>query len=102
MAQTTDRQLKKAEKKTPQQKKKETKANTTEDEEGIRADSVQTNTSPGTDSNLLTLDPRFDPVRIRCADSVGSCAREGIRTRFVPESLNQDSVCMGPKFSVKC
>ena len=32
-------------------------------------------TSPGTDPNLLTLDPRFDRVRIRCADSVGSCAR---------------------------
>ena len=75
MAQTTDRQLKKAEKKTPQQKKKETKANTTEEEEGIRADSVHTNTSPGTDPNLLTWDPRFDRVRIRCADSGGSCAR---------------------------
>ena len=33
------------------------------------------NTNPRTDSSLLTLDPRFECVRIQCADTVGSCAR---------------------------
>ena len=39
------------------------------------ADGVHMNTSPRPDSSLLTLDPRFEGVRIQCADTVGSSAR---------------------------
>ena len=37
---------------------------------------MQTNTNPRTDSNLHTLEPRFERVRIQCADSVGPCRRK--------------------------
>ena len=36
------------------------------------ADSVQTNTNSNQISSLLTLDPRFEGVRIQCADTVRS------------------------------
>ena len=53
---------------------------------------VHTNTNPRTDSNLLTLDPRFERERIQCADSVGPCRRKVDPETFISE-FRQTRLC---------
>src|SRR4029434_9038004 len=57
------------------------------------ADSVQTNTNRNRISSLLTLDPRFEGVRIQCV----RLHDRAIRRRGSPRAGKLDSVCTEPK-----
>src|SRR4029434_1897652 len=59
------------------------------------ADSVQTNNNSNWISRLLTLDPRFEGVRIQCV----RLHDRAIRRRGSPRSGKLDSVCMTPLFT---